>query len=79
MIWNRIRALRRQRGLSQEQLGAMVGFSQSKMRKIGNGNCDSLSDLRLIAKALEVPIEGLVRDERGDEKQVSLVYDRRRT
>lgn len=79
MIWNRIRALRRQRGLSQEQLGAMVGFSQSKMSKIENGNCDSLSDLRLIAKALEVPIEELVRDEHGDEKQVSLVYDRRRT
>ena len=60
---DRIRALRRQRGLSQEQLGAMVGFSQSKISKIENGDWDSLSDLRLIAKVLEIPIEEFVKDE----------------
>lgn len=59
----RIREQRRKRGWSQEQLGAMVEFSQSKISKIENGDWDSLSDLRLIAKALEVPIEELVRDE----------------
>lgn len=79
MIGERVRKYRRQKGWSQEQLGAMVGFSQSKISKIENGNCDSLSDLRLIAKALEVPIEELVGDEHGDEKQVSLVDDRGRT
>ena len=63
LIGNRIRALRRQRGLSQEQLGAMVGFSQSKISKIERGDWDSLSDLRLIAKALEIPIEELVKEE----------------
>ena len=31
--------------------------------KIENGDWDSLSDLRLIARALEVPIEELVREE----------------
>jgi transcriptional regulator with XRE-family HTH domain len=62
LIGNRIRALRRQRGLSQEQLGELVGFSQSKISKIENGDWDSLSDLRLIAKALEVPIEELITD-----------------
>ena len=41
----------------------MVGFSQSKISKIERGDWDSLSDLRLIAKALEVPIEELVKDE----------------
>ena len=56
---DKIRTLRRKRGLSQEQLGAMVGFSQSKISKIENGDWDSLSDLRLIAKALEVPVEEL--------------------
>ena len=63
MIGDRIRKYRRQKGLSQEQLGAIVGFSQSKIRKIENGDWDSLSDLRLIAKVLEVPIEELVREE----------------
>ena len=63
MIENRIRKYRRQKGWSQEQLGELVGFSQSKISKIEHGDWDSLSDLRLIAKALEVPIEELVREE----------------
>ena len=63
LIGDRIRKYRRQKGLSQEQLGAIVGFSQSKISKIENGDWDSLSDLRLIAKVLEVPIEELVREE----------------
>ena len=63
MIGDKIRALRKRRGLSQEQLGELVGFSQSKISKIENGDWDSLSDLRLIAKALEVPIEELVKED----------------
>ena len=78
LIGDRIRKYRRQKGLSQEQLGAIVGFSQSKISKIENGDWDSLGDLRLIAKALEVPIEELVRDEHSDEKQVLFVDDQRR-
>ena len=62
----RIRELRRKRGWSQERLGAMVGFSQSKISKIENGDWDSLSDLSLISKAWEVPIEELITD-RSDE------------
>lgn len=62
MICDRVR----ERGLSQEQLGSMIGFSQSKISKIENGNCDSLSDLRLIAKVLEVSIEELVREDEQD-------------
>ena len=63
LIGERVRKHRRQKGLSQEQIGAMVGFSQSKISKIENGDWDSLSDLRLIAKALEVPIEELVKED----------------
>lgn len=59
----RVKALRKQRRLSQEKLGAMVGFSQSKISKIENGYCDSLSDLRLLAAALGVKLEDLVREE----------------
>lgn len=60
--------------MSQEQLGELVGFSQSKISKIENGCWDSLSDLRLIAKALGVKIEELVREEPcgGDEKQAAV-------
>ena len=66
LIRDRIRALRRQRGWSQEQLGELVHFSQSKISKIEHGDWDSLSDLRLIARALGVPIEELVREEPGE-------------
>ena len=66
-----VQKYRKKRGLSQEQLGAMIGFSQSKISKIENGYCDSLSDLRLIAAALGVKLRELIDDEEpdsGDEK-----------
>lgn len=63
LLGERVRKYRRQKGWLQEQLGAMVGFSQSKISKIKRGYWDSLSDLRLIAKVLEVPLEELVKDE----------------
>ena len=66
LIGDRIRALRRQRGWSQEQLGERVGFSQSKISKIENGDWDSLSDLKLLATALGVNIEDLVKEEPGE-------------
>ena len=52
LIGDKIRTLRRKRGLSQEQLGAMVGFSQSKISKIENGDWDSLSDVEMIGKRI---------------------------
>ena len=74
LIGKRVKALRKRKGLSQEQLGAMVGFSQSKISKIENGNCDSLSELKLLAAALGAPIQELVREDdeepdSGDEKK----------
>lgn len=60
---DKVRNYRRQKGLSQERLGELVGFSQSKISKIENGDWDSLSDLRLIARALDVPIEELVKED----------------
>ena len=62
MIGDKIREQRKKRGWTQEQLGEMVCFSQSKISKIENGGCDSLSDLRLIAAALEIPLEELVKE-----------------
>ena len=66
LIGERVRKYRRRKGWSQEQLGAMIGFSQSKISKIENGDWDSLSDLRLIARALGVPIEEVVREDEPD-------------
>lgn len=68
LIGDKVRKYRRQKGLSQERLGELVGFSQSKISKIENGDWDSLSDLRLIARALEVPIEEMITDH-SDEGQ----------
>lgn len=48
MLGDKVRKYRRQKGWSQEQLGDLIGFSQSKISKIENGDWDSLSDLRLI-------------------------------
>lgn len=67
MIGSRVRKYRKKRGWSQERLGSLINFSQSKISKIENGDWDSLSDLRLISKALEVPIEELVREDEPDE------------
>ena len=68
LIGDKIRKYRKQKGLSQERLGELVSFSQSKISKIENGDWDSLSDLRLIAAALEIPIEELTTDH-SDEGQ----------
>ena len=68
LIGDKIRKYRKQKGLSQERLGELVSFSQSKISKIENGNWDSLSDLRLIVRVLEVPIEELITDH-SDEGQ----------
>ena len=63
MIGDKVRKYRRQKELSQERLGELVGFSQSKISKIENEDWDSLSDLRLIARALGVKLKELIDDE----------------
>ncbi len=62
----RVRKYRRQKELSQEQLGKLVGFSQSKISKIENGDWDSLSDLKLLAAALGVQLKDLIDDDGDD-------------
>ena len=57
LIGERVRKYRRQKGLSQEQLGEIVGFSQSKISKIERGDWDSLSDLKLLAATLGVKLK----------------------
>jgi transcriptional regulator with XRE-family HTH domain len=61
----RVGALRRQRGLTQQELGRRCGLSRSFLSQVENGNrVPSLSSLTQISAALGVmPIDVLVRDE----------------
>ena len=59
-IEQRIKDFRKRRRWSQEQLGFVTGFSQPKISKMENGACDSLSDLKVVARALGVSIEALI-------------------
>ena len=80
LIGDKIRTLRRKRGWSQEQLGAMVGFSQSQISKIERGDWDSLSDLKLIARALGVKLKDLIdeSDSGGSVEKEDAAVDERR-
>ena len=80
LIGEKVRMYRRQKGWSQEQLGAMVGFSQSRISKIENGDWDSLSDLRLIARALGVKLKDLIdeSDSGGSVEKEDAAVDERR-
>jgi DNA-binding XRE family transcriptional regulator len=62
----RVRVLRRERGLTQQELGRRSGLSPSFLSQVENGNrVPSLSSLTRISAALGViPIDVLVRDER---------------
>jgi len=75
LIGERVRNYRRQKGLSQERIGELVGFSQPKISKIENGDWDSLSDLRLIARALGVKLKDLIDD--GDDSDEKEAVDER--
>jgi DNA-binding XRE family transcriptional regulator len=62
----RVGVLRRERGLTQRELGRRSGLSPSFLSQVENGNrVPSLSSLTRISAALGViPIDVLVRDER---------------
>ncbi len=61
----RVGVLRRERGLTQQELGRKSGLSRSFLSQVENGNrVPSLSSLTRISAALGVmPIDVLVRDE----------------
>src|ERR671932_2612551 len=61
----RFRVLRRERGLTQQELGRKSGLSRSFLSQVETGNrVPSLSSLTRISAALGVmPIDVLVRDE----------------
>lgn len=58
-----LRQIRRQRGLTQEQLGAAVGCTGTFVSQIERGVCDpSVALLRRIAKALHTSVDTLLAE-----------------
>ncbi len=57
-----IKAVRKQKGITQKRLSEVSGIDQSSISRMENGKQGiSLSNLYLIASALEVPIESLFK------------------
>lgn len=55
-IGSRIRKARKEKGLSQEELGAMLNWTQSQISRIECGkDVDSLFKIHLLAEALDRP------------------------
>lgn len=56
-----LKAIRQQRGLSQEQLAALAGVNASTVCRIERGHETKLSTLRAVARALRVPVAEIAR------------------
>ena len=80
---NRVRVLRRERDLTQQELGRKSGLSRSFLSQVENGNrVPSLSSLTRISAALGImPIDFLVGDEQEinerNENRTQIHYRRR--
>lgn len=62
-IGQRIRTLREDRGISQQDLAAACNFEKSNMARLEAGRTNpTLYTLKKIAENLEVPLEKLVKD-----------------
>ncbi len=60
-LGQRIRALRRQRGLNQDDFAALAGIHRTHPGKLENAKLDpKLSTLVRIADALELPLRDLI-------------------
>ena len=79
----RVRVLRRERDLTQQELGRKSGLSRSFLSQVENGNrVPSLSSLTRISAALGImPIDFLVGDEQEinerNENRTQIHYRRR--
>ena len=49
-----IKSVRKSRGLSQDELGAMIGLNKSQISRIENGRCRSLTTIDEILSALKL-------------------------
>lgn len=74
-IGQRIRKIRKARGLSQEKLAEKVGISTTHMSHIETANTKmSLSTFTELASALEVRTDELLFDNRPEDRSTSINY-----
>lgn len=74
-VGQRIRRIRRARGLSQEKLAEKVGISTTHMSHIETANTKmSLLTFAELASALEVRTDELLYDNRPTDRSVSIAY-----
>lgn len=76
MLSERIAALRKERGLTQEQLGKMVGVSSQAVGKWERGGAPDVELLPILAGQLGVTIDALFGLECGDRIDVKDVVGR---
>lgn len=71
-IGGRLRAFRKRRGLTQEQLAVMVDVTFQQIQKYENGFTRLNTDkLQAVAQALNVPVSSFFDDEDGNERLLS--------
>lgn len=76
LVGQRIRSLRKERGLSQEQLGEKGGFHYSYIGQVERGEKNvSLLNLAKISEALEVSLSQLFAYIDGEEKRTDSEND----
>jgi XRE family aerobic/anaerobic benzoate catabolism transcriptional regulator len=73
-LGERVRAWRRQHGVTRKQLSAGCGVSERYLAQLeaGQGNISVLL-LRKVARAMDVPVEHLVREEQARAKPIALL------
>ncbi len=68
MLGQKLKARRKERGYSLEELSRRTGFSKSFLSQIENGkNSPSIASLKKITRALDVSIGGLFDEDRGEQ------------
>lgn len=74
-IGQRIRKVRKARGLSQEKLAEIIGISTTHMSHIETGNTKmSLSTFAELARALEVRTDNLLYDDKPGDRSSLISY-----
>lgn len=64
----KIKEIRKQKGLTQKQLGDLCGMADSAIRRYENGNANpKIETLQKIARALEVPLYKLLQSDEAIE------------
>lgn len=62
MLKDRVRSLRKSKGLSQRELARLIGFNQSQVSKIEGGNRRVTEvEIKKLAKALHVSAASLLK------------------